>query len=209
MYAMVHVQGRYIGPFVVLLWGDLLAGARLPASDQSRKLLSFIGAVVLAVVLINVFAFTLERGGRFLGVPLAETADGGPAAPAEPGWPGEVADELHRLGVRPGDKVATIGYAFDSYWARLAHVQIVAEMFDWEARLFWSGTPSLQSEVLRAFARSGASAVVAERVPVDVDPAEWHRVGRSGYYIYVFNEFGDAASRSDAKPTASPTRSVT
>jgi hypothetical protein len=209
MYALVHVQGRYIGPFVVLLWGDLLAGVRLPASDQSRKLLSFIGAVMLAVVLVNVFAFTLERGSRFLGLHFAQRVDSGPGSPAEPSWPGEVADELHRLGVRPGDKVATIGYAFDSYWARLARVQIVAEMFDWEARPFWSGTPSFQSEVLRAFARSGASAVVAERVPVDVDPAKWHRVGTSGYYVYVFNEFGDAASRSDVIATASPTGSVT
>ena len=203
MYALVHVQGRYVGAFVVLLWGDLLAATHLPASEQSRRLVSWVGAAVLSLVLINIAAFTLERGGRVVGSGVGPVS--GPASLPEPEWPGEVADELYRLGVRPGDGVAVIGYAFDSYWARLARVRIVAEMFDFEAQPFWSGTPAFRSEVLRAFESTGASAIVAERVPPAADPRGWHRVGASGCYIYVFAEARGSASEPDG-PVAAPTR---
>jgi hypothetical protein len=205
MYALVYVEGRYIGAFLLLLWGDLLAGVRLPASEQSRRLLSWVGAAVLSLVLINIAAFTLERGGRVMvGGGLAGPVSGTATLP-RPEWPGEIAAELHRLGVRSGDGVAVIGYAYDSYWARLARVQIVAEMFDWEAQPFWSGTPAFRAEVLRAFASTGASAIVAERVPPAVDPRGWHRVGASGCYIYVFAE-GRAFESEPDRPAAAPTR---
>jgi hypothetical protein len=67
--------------------------------------------------------------------------------------------------VEQGDKVAVIGYGFGSFWARLARVQIVAEMLGWQADDFWLGDPALQSEVVQAFAGTGARAIVAEKVP--------------------------------------------
>jgi hypothetical protein len=92
---------------------------------------------------------------------------------------------LHGLGIQPGDKVAVIGYGFDSFWARLARVQIVAEMLGAEADPFWLGDPALQSDVLQAFATAEARAVVAERVPSYADLSGWHRVGDSDYYVRI------------------------
>jgi hypothetical protein len=184
MYALVHVQSRYIGAFVVLLWADLLAAVRLPASLEARRLLAFVGAIMSSFMFINIAAFNVEGVRKLAGfgngnqVTSSEKSDSSR-------WAEEVAEELHRLGIRPGDKIAVIGYAFDSFWARLARVRIVAEMFDWKADPFWSGGPSLQSEVFRAFAGTGAKAIVAERVPSYVTPNGWHRVGNSSYYIYV------------------------
>jgi hypothetical protein len=187
MFALVHVQSRYIGAFVVLLWADLLAAVRLPASQESRRLLSYIGAIMVSFLLINIGAFNLERFQNLTGSgkvnQITSSEKAGPRT-----WAGDVAEELHRLGIESGDKVAVIGYAFDSFWARLARVQIVAEMFDWEADPFWSGAPSLQSEVLRTFAGTGARAIVAERVPSQVIPNGWYRVGNSRCYIYVLDE---------------------
>jgi hypothetical protein len=179
MYALVHVQSRYIGAFVVLLWADLLAGIRLPNSQESRRCVALVSAGMLLFVLANIAAFNLE------GLNTLTVRDKGPGSQeaSPPRWPGEVAEELHQLGVRPGDKVAVIGYAFDSYWARLARVKIVAEMLDWQADPFWLGEPSLQSRALQAFANTGAKAVVAERVPAYAHPTHWHRVGNSNYYI--------------------------
>jgi hypothetical protein len=184
MFALVHVQPRYIGAFVVLLWADVLAAVRLPASQEARRLLSFAGAIMLSVMLMNIMAFNLQGFCDLTGVGKVNQVPS-PQKAGRPGWPGAVAEELHRLGIRPGDKVAVIGYAFDSFWARLARVQIVAEMFDWQAEKFWLGESALQSNVLRAFAGTGAKAIVAERVPSNVSPTGWHRVGNSNYYIYL------------------------
>jgi hypothetical protein len=187
MFALVHVQSRYIGAFVVLLWADLLAAVRLPAAQQSRRLLSYVGALMLLLVLINIIAFHLEGFRDFTGLGKVNQVASSPQV-GPPTWPVAVAEDLHRLGIRSGDKVAVIGYAFDSFWARLARVQIVAEMFDSEADPFWSGGTSLHSEVFRAFAGTGARAIIAERVPSYVTPDGWHRLGSSSCYIHVLDE---------------------
>jgi hypothetical protein len=96
---------------------------------------------------------------------------------------------LTELGVKPGDTVGVIGYAYDSFWARLARVKIVAEMFEAEAiDDLWQADESLRERVLQAFADAGVRAVVAEYVPQDVRLDGWHRVQNSNYYIYVLGE---------------------
>jgi hypothetical protein len=183
MYALVYVETRYLGPFVVLIWADLLANVRLPITQTSRKLAHALSVTMILFMLMNILAFNLQgvrdltsRGNRRqLGISQA----------APPSWPGEVAEKLHQLGVQPGDTVAIIGYGFDSFWARLAHVQIVAEMFEWDADAFWLGDSALQSEVLQAFARTGAKALVAEQVPNYASLSGWHRVGNSNHYVYI------------------------
>jgi hypothetical protein len=84
--------------------------------------------------------------------------------------------------------VGVIGYAYDSFWARLAGVRIVAEMLEADADDFWRGDEALRQSVLQAFARTGIQAVVAEYVPGDAGLRNWHQVENSNYYIYVFRE---------------------
>jgi hypothetical protein len=95
---------------------------------------------------------------------------------------------MQSLGVRPGDRVAVIGYAYDSFWARLARVKIVAEMPEQQAVKFWMGDDRLQEDVLNAFASSGVKAVVAEYAPVYARLPGWHQVDSSSYYVYIFYE---------------------
>ncbi|MCB0292408.1 MAG: hypothetical protein KDH97_19290, partial [Calditrichaeota bacterium] len=102
--------------------------------------------------------------------------------------PREVAQTLHQLGVTPGADVGVIGYGFDAFWARLARVCIVAEMFGWEAQPFWRGDAALQAGVIEAFRRSGARAIVAERVRETAVPAGWQQVNQSNYFIYLMDE---------------------
>jgi hypothetical protein len=105
---------------------------------------------------------------------------------ASPARPLAVAEELWQLGVRPGDKVGVIGYAYDSFWARLVRLRIVAEMSEEDAVDLWLGDEALRQSVLRSFAGTGADVVVAEYVPDNVQLEGWHRVGNSNYYIYQF-----------------------
>jgi len=84
--------------------------------------------------------------------------------------------------------VGVIGYAYDSYWARLARVKIVTEMLETDAEQLWRGDKTLEQSVLRAFASAGVKAVVAEYVPQYANVSDWHQVGDSNFYIYTFTE---------------------
>jgi hypothetical protein len=185
VYALVYVEGRYIGVFVVLFWADLLANVRLPDSRSSRRLASLLGTVIVLFMLMNIVIFSLEGYRDLTGKGNLNPSSNQQVVP--PSWPGEVAEALHGLGIQPGDSAAVIGYGFDSFWARLARVQIVAEMLGREADDFWYGDSSLQSEVLQAFATTGARAVVAENVPSHASLPGWHKVGKSNYYVYVMS----------------------
>jgi 4-amino-4-deoxy-L-arabinose transferase-like glycosyltransferase len=183
LYALVYAEGRYVGVFVLLLWAGLLANVRLPESPSSPKIIRAAGLLMVGFILANVAAFNLEGYGRL-------TAAGGAALPAEAprARPVEVAEALGQLGVGPGSTVGVIGYAFDSFWARLARVRIVSEMVDWPANPFWWGEAALQESVLEAFAASGACAVVAEYAPAGAQLRGWRQIGASSYYVYLLDE---------------------
>jgi hypothetical protein len=183
LYALVYVEGRYVGVFVLLFWADLLANVRLPRSPFTPRLLHNASLLLLLFILANIVAFNLAGYGRLQPATLPATRE----APA-PTWPGEVAESLHGLGVAPGAKVGVIGYAFESFWARLARVHIVAEMFETQADPFWLGDEAFQQAVLQAFAAAGATAVVAEYVPAYANLDGWQRVGQSSYYLYLLPE---------------------
>ena len=181
-YGLVYVEGRYVGVFVVLLWSDLLAGVRLPDSQTSRKWVSCVSLAMVLFMLAEIVSFNLEGAGA-----LARRSDAIQQAKGKDSasWPGEVAEELQKVGIRPGDKVAIIGDAFVAFWARLARVQIVAEMFGWEADPFWLGDSETQQSVIRAFTSSGARAIVADSVPDRTSLAGWRRLGSTGHFVYL------------------------
>jgi 4-amino-4-deoxy-L-arabinose transferase-like glycosyltransferase len=184
-YAVVLVVGRYIGAFVVLFFAVLLANVRLPDSATNKKFASAIAIVAIIFALGSVLVFTLSGYGDFSSVQSTNSSTTAQAGP--PGWPGEVSEELLQLGIKQNDKVGVIGYGFDSYWARLARVKIVAELPAKDAARFWLGDPALQDDVMETFAGTGAQAVVAEYVPQYASLGNgWHQVGKSNYYIYFF-----------------------
>ena len=135
-------------------------------------------------LLANIILFNLDGFTRLN--PSWQSSLGAVAAPAAK--PIAVARTLQELGVRQGDKVGVIGYAYDSFWARLARVRIVAEMLEADADDFWRGDEALRQSVLQAFANTGVDAVVAEYVPDYAGLHDWHQVENSNYYIYVFTE---------------------
>jgi hypothetical protein len=187
LYALVYVEGRYIAVFVMLLLGDLFANVHLDHTQSAKKLSIAVGACIIILMLMNVFFFNLAGFGVLTArenraQPLRDQQTFSPARPEQ------VAEEMHQLGIDTGDQVAVIGYAFDSFWARLARVQIVAEMFGWEADDFYLGDPAVKTAVYDAFADTGAKAIIAERVPDYAFLEEWHRVGNTNYYIYLIEK---------------------
>ncbi|NNE45281.1 MAG: hypothetical protein HKN37_01330 [Rhodothermales bacterium] len=179
LYALVLVEGRYIAVFVVLFFGDLLAN--LVVKDSHRRLAGVVAALMAVFLVVRIGIFNLDGV-----VALAAPHSAEQTSSNRPDWPGEPAEVLQELGVVAGDHVGVIGYAFDSYWARLGRMKIVAEMPGTVADIFWYGDESSRTEALGAFRRTGVRAIVAESVPYRANTTGWRRVGESDYYIYLF-----------------------
>jgi 4-amino-4-deoxy-L-arabinose transferase-like glycosyltransferase len=184
LYATVLVEDRYVGAFILLFWADILANIQLPNIANNGLWLRALGAVACIGLIANIVIFNLDGLNR-LKQPVEDKSMQPLSVPARPL---AVAQTLRELGVNAGDKVAVIGYAYDSYWARLARVKIVSEMLETDAVHFWRSNPTLQQTVLQAFAGTGAKAVIAEYVPQYAQLPGWQRVGISNYYIYVLTE---------------------
>ena len=178
MFSLIRVEPRYIGPFVVLLWMAAFSGVRLPDSQESRRLVVGVITAMLTVMMITVGS-SLALGARSTARHLIR---------GENPWPHvqwQVAHGLNRMGVQPGDKVAFIGYSFGAYWARLARVQIVAEIPSRDVDSFWAADPFVKSQVIKTFARTGAKVIVTEKLPSYVSTSSWQKIGDTDYYASI------------------------
>lgn len=189
-YALVYVEGRYVGAFLVLLWAGLLGPVRVPDTEVGGRVLgaaSFVGALFLA---LQLGAFHATMGARVLefpsqGEPEQEVATGPRAAITSAGAtdPTRAATAARLWGLGPADRIAFVGYAFGATFARLADLRIVAEVPWSEAPEFWALSPDRRAEALQALARAGARAVVAEERPRGDPPAGWERMGGTHYLV--------------------------
>jgi hypothetical protein len=77
------------------------------------------------------------------------------------------AEQLRRLGARPGDKVTVIADGTGAYWARLGRLRIVAEIMDSNhgSREFWDAPEEVRQQVYDTFARARAKLVVTSGPP--------------------------------------------
>jgi hypothetical protein len=97
------------------------------------------------------------------------------------------------MGVQPGDKVASIKYSNigNAKWARLARVQIIAEMYSDAYRTdeddFWMADEAVKAQIIQSFAKAGANIIVANAVPIGISTEGWQRIGDTGYYVYFLS----------------------
>ena len=188
MYAIVHVQPRYIAPFVVLLWAGVLGRLSFSPDPGGRRLAMVGGALLAGFVWVNLAASNLDGVRRVVGLtPLSESASQPAFAVAvarrNASHP-EIAHALLQVGLRNGDPVGFIGYSYTEAWARLARLRIVAEIHWHDKDRFWHAPAAVKAEVIRAFAGTGAAALIAEPLATGEVPAGWQGVGDTGYLIY-------------------------
>ena len=177
MYALVRIEARYVAPCVLLFWIGLLSSVRLKDTPDSQRLVACITLAMLLPMLGTIGALAAEKGYAALRYAIQKDS------PAHRQW--EVAAFLHRLGVQPGDKVASIGRTFDANWAHLAQVRIVAEIPRRDEHDFWAANEAIRSQALSTFGKTGAKLIVADRVPSYASTFGWERIGTTGYYVYV------------------------
>lgn len=166
----------------------------LPASLEGRRLWSAL-ALLLFVMLFSPWGGTSQDIAHglhavYLGRPRSELSS-----------PQEVANEMHRLGLRPGDRIASLEFSLidTMIWARLARVSIIAEVYYWPQRPatfandFWRADSSSQEKVIQALAEAGARAIVSLKPPSVASPAGWQQAGNTQYYIYWLHPLESAS----------------
>jgi hypothetical protein len=185
VYALVHVESRFLGAAIIVLWCCLFAAIRLPASDWSPRLSA--SSLVAASVAI----------GISMGAGLAREVSALTAPPVHREW--QIAQELKRLGVNPGDTVALLDHeghpkAIDYYWAHLGQVRIVAEIPSGGVEAFWTAEPAERLRLLGLLRQTGAAALIAGTPPPVSQAAAWRALGSTGYYAILLAPYNSTAT---------------
>jgi hypothetical protein len=169
MYALVHVEDRFLGAFLVLFWLGIYGIALRRLNNWNT------GPILIAVVCSVMIAPTME----VLGAGARTVHD--LVRAREPDYE-TVAAGLGKLGVQRGDRLALVGSAFYPYYAfpyyaRIAGLQVVAQIPN--ADEFWSLSPPELDAVTDRLAVIGVNAVVARDMPPCSATANWRDVNIS------------------------------
>jgi len=187
VYALVHVEQRFVGAAVIVMWCCLFAAIRLPASDWSPRL-------SVACLLAGCAAIGL-------GLTTQLTAELSEIAKGQPNTVWQAAQELKRLGINSGDSVALMGHeghpkAIDYYWAHLAGIRVVAEIPSAGVSIFWTAGSASQQQVFKLLSQTGARALITGTPPPISQRAAWQALGATGYYAMLLVPDGSSATGS-------------
>ena len=178
MYALVNVQGRYVAPFLVLLWLALFAAVRLRATSESEAFMK----VVMIVLAGSIILTTVASSNREAILTVRHLVRGEDPLAHEQ-W--QVSEGLREMGLTANDKVAFIGHSTRAFWAHLLNVRIVADIRTDNISDFWTADPNLRSQVIDAFANTGVKAVVAEKPLAGTDLTNWRKIRKTDYYVVI------------------------
>ncbi len=164
LYGVLHVEGRYVGPFMVLLFL-----AMLRTVDVDWRVLRAATAVVAISLLVGTIVELMKQYPARSAFP--------------PEWP--IAAGLRAGGLHEGDGVASIGTMIGLSWPRLARAHVVAEVPTFFATDFWKAPPVTQRQLFDAFRKSGARVVVGN-VPDCGSGGPWTRIpGTNTWYLFL------------------------
>ncbi|HVG26452.1 MAG TPA: hypothetical protein VM865_02510 [Acidobacteriaceae bacterium] len=191
VYGVVNIEQRYVTlaylvmviPVFAMLWvRDADAGGDVKERGL-RPRTAATGAVVLLALL---------AAGESLRMALEERRQ--ETSMPHPWYDGQMfgaAAGLQAMGVRPGDEIACMGAMAclnQNYWARLAGVRILTEIYNPNPHLFeqWAGLPN-REQVLGVVRNEGAKVLVAQFDPgaVSAGPGAgegWVRLGETQLY---------------------------
>ncbi len=187
IYATVNTEERYVTIAYLAIILTLFAALRLPSRDEAAARLRPVApalVVLLALLAAGESLRTVLEDRRQLSIR-------GYAA----GWHSEkmegAAAALEAMGVRPGDTVACAGFVAcldDPYWARLAGVRVLTEIYDPDLPVgdFLAALPN-REQAIAVVRGQGAKVLVGdfdgERVS-DADPffRQWQRLDGTSFY---------------------------
>ena len=170
-YCSVLVEGRYVAPFLLILWVASFSSLAKPSERAPSFVLACLFLAMPTVTVLRIMKFAVSDA-----IAVRQNSQNTDF---------EVAEALHRLGVLPGDKVAGLSRIAEAHWARLAGVKIIAEIPLGNESLFWTSTPNSRQRVLDVVAGTGAKAIVTKDSPLSAISAGWTPLGQTGYYTFL------------------------
>jgi hypothetical protein len=180
MFAIVHVEPRFIAAFIVLFWTAMACGVRMPNTVEAQRILCTASVSILITMLVTIgTATTHSLEARVKGF------FDDSSTPFHVHW--QIASSLKSIGLQSGDKVVIIGDSFSAHWARLAKVKIVAEILPDEIYTFWAATPLSKTKLFDRLIEENVSAVVANYVPPLASAEGWKKLGPIGHHVYVLS----------------------
>jgi hypothetical protein len=196
IYGIVNVEDRYLSAAFLALLLPLFAALRIAPARENQAVQTIASRTaasaaiaLLALLAIGESARTVGELRRRLVFALSPTGwydhDIFPAAHA-----------LNALGVSPGDTVACIGTiacTYDHYWARLAGVRILTEIYEPNPPLYpyLAATPN-REQAYDVARREGAKVLVGYFDPglmTGNNPvsAGWRELGQTHFYALPLN----------------------
>jgi hypothetical protein len=155
LYGVLHVEGRYVGPFMVLLFMSVLISV-----DVDWRIWRAVSAVVVVSLLVATIVELMKQYPTRSALP--------------PEWP--IAAALHSNGLRDGDGVASVGTVIGASWPRLARAHVVAEIPTASVTDFWNAEPDAQRRLFAAIRNSGARVIVGAVPESCPAAAGWTRI---------------------------------
>jgi hypothetical protein len=195
LYGLVNVEERYetVAYFAVLL--PIFAAFEATADSTEAPASALRSGTSVLVILLAFLAL-----GETLRTALQNRREQSVAELAH-GWYNSqifgTAQGLRALGVKPGDEVACVGTTaclYDNYWARLAGVRILTEVYEPEPKHLIQQLQKLPNreqayDVLRS---QGAKLLVGHFDPGEMNAAHaasagWVRLGETDFYALPLN----------------------
>jgi hypothetical protein len=183
-----HFMERYFIAWVVLIYAGALVAVRFPDTKSggaaARVFLGTVCSLSLCILLLGLWMHK-------------KMFDLFPVKLDEP-----IAHAMRDAGLKPGDKIAQLGFR-RYFWARLARVRIVADIFDVDG--FWRLSPQRREELIEVLRGHDIKAIVqtwaVEHEIADPGPG-WIRIPGTRGLIYMIPEKSDKRVTSSAISSA-------
>jgi 4-amino-4-deoxy-L-arabinose transferase-like glycosyltransferase len=212
LYALVNVEERYVTLAYLVVMLPIFAALRTPTPETDEFATSaFAWLPSAATAMIALLA--LLAAGESLRLTLQQRRYETPLP--HPWYSPEMfgaAHALQQLGVHPGDEIACMGASAcldQNYWARLAGVRILTEVYNPNGNLFeqWAGLPN-RAQVLSILRAQNAKVLVAHFEPGSFDRTSvaaqsWIRLDNTDLYalpITLRDTLGAGARTTSSTP---------
>jgi len=169
MYAVVHVESRFLGAFFVLFWLALYHLLWKRVADVVRVVVL---EAVLSTLFLSIILSSLAAGAQ--GVRGMIRSD-------QPDYL-RVAGALQAAGVKRGDRLATVGDAFDAYYARCTGARVAAHIVEANELRYLSAEDL--GRIRDRLASIGVKALVTKDRPVNAASDDWKDIIVSGFPRY-------------------------
>jgi len=189
MFALIHVEPRFLGGWMILLFASVICACSLPTNQGAERVVRYISIATLITAAAGLIS---QAGQEALG---ADHAAGRSPRHAI------IATFLLENGLHAGDQVAVIGYGTEAYWAHLARLHVVAEIpahitshQTRPALDFWESGLEQQQKALSILQQTGAKAAIAgsqlslEGSVPSLLPPDWKKIAGTDAYVYFLHD---------------------